>query len=166
MAAAARLTAHLHRHLTPSRGHVEIMDFDWRFRRANGRLPPNSPLSLYWDNLHQASRAHGRPLRVRQDMDDLLEGVGYDSIVHQRHRIPLTLWSYDETQFYTGRGMAAYLAETLEMLGIGLLPAYLGISAAQVRRQAQECVEFAMDPRNEIFVTLYVATGLRRGNAC
>ena len=141
-------------HLTPANGYVEIMDIDWQARSANGRVPANSPFAEYWDRLQNASERQGCPFRLPRNMDDILESVGFDNIVHQRHRLPLTAWSHDTRQFELGKWMRAFLEDSLEAFGVGLMTEQLHFSAEQVRARVRACVEYAADPRNRVFVTL------------
>lgn len=141
--------------LSPSSGYIEIMDIDWQARSANGRLRANSPFAEYWDRLQDASERQGCRFSLpSRNMEDMLESLGFDSIVHQRHRLPLTSWSHDPRQYKLGEWMHAFLQDSLETFGIGLLTQQLDFSPEQVRARVRACVEYASNARNRVFVTL------------
>ena len=138
-------------HLLPANGYIEITDIDWQARSANGPLRANSPFADYWDRLQEASSREGRPFRVpHRALDGMLKDAGFDTIVHQRYRLPLCPWSRDERQEALGRNMAAVLEDSLVALGIGLLP----FSPDLVRAYAKECVRVAQRRENRMFVML------------
>ncbi|KAH7125424.1 S-adenosyl-L-methionine-dependent methyltransferase [Dendryphion nanum] len=127
-----KLLQQAHANLRPG-GWIEFQDFNVEWYSKDGTHTPDSDAAKFIQLLVDAARKAGKEPSPGPKLEQWIKDAGFQSVVHQRFKIPVGPWPRDQHQKETGLFNLSQALDGLEAYSLRLLTTELGWQPEEVK---------------------------------
>lgn len=127
-----RLLRQAYDNLAPG-GWVELMDFEAWATTDDGSLPESSAYHEFQTRLSDAAQAFGKVMNTAPKYKDFVVDAGFEGVVHESIKVPLSPWPQDPKSRKLGRLMNIQMMESIEPYSMALFTRVLRWDNARIQ---------------------------------
>ncbi|TKA30020.1 hypothetical protein B0A50_02739 [Salinomyces thailandicus] len=114
-----RLMQQAYRNLNPG-GWIEVTDFEAWATTDDNSLPAGSAYVEFQERLSEAATKFGKVMNISPQFKSFVENAGFQSVVENQHKAPLSPWPKDPAFRNLGRYMYVQMLESIEPYSLAL----------------------------------------------
>ena len=144
-------------HLKPG-GWYEFQDYNAELLNNNGKPPEDSPLVKWWDKVVSTFDECGKPIKIAERMEDMLETIGFVDISVRMEVWPLGTWPKDKGLKERGMWGRLGLIDSLLPFSMALLTRIGGWNSDEVAELCEAAKGELMAKTNRYYSLGYFIT--------
>ncbi|KIW29310.1 uncharacterized protein PV07_05134 [Cladophialophora immunda] len=145
-------------HLRPG-GWVEIIDFEAWGSTDDNSLPEHSFWHTWQTELSNAAEKFGRTMNISPQIKGLVDRAGFQDVVHEVHKVPLSPWPKEPRRKNLGVNMNMIMTEAMQAYSLALFTRVLCWEPAEVEVLLAGARRDLNNPDYHLYTRLHVVYG-------
>ncbi|KAI0996662.1 hypothetical protein K3495_g11521 [Podosphaera aphanis] len=150
-------------HLKPG-GWVEFQEIDHIPQCNDGSIPPNHPVTQYWELIAEALSVLGVNFKIAQSLEGMMREAGFVNISCRIFQVPIGVWPKNSVLKLVGLYWRTILMDGLEPIALGPLTRGLNWTKEQVDAWLVDVQKAYMDNWVHSYMPLYIVCGQKSSN--
>ncbi|OAP64727.1 hypothetical protein AYL99_00699 [Fonsecaea erecta] len=140
-------------------GWVEVIDFEAWGSTDDDSLPEDSYWHTWQTELTNAAEKFGRIMNISPQIKGLVDRAGFQDVVHEVHKVPLSPWPEDPHQRELGENMNEIMTEAMQAYSLALFTRVLGWEPAEVEVLLAGARKDLNNPNYHLYTRLHIVYG-------